>query len=94
MEPKLVAIKGGWTAVGSDWAVFGECKAEAIKKFREAEAKHEEIVSRSDKSEPSAHLPAWRSGLFESPSTPSYTMGLREALTSGQGPQRSRLGGP
>jgi hypothetical protein len=43
---KLVEIKGGWAAVGSDWAVFGKTREDASDKFREAEVLHTEILKR------------------------------------------------
>ena len=46
MEPELVGIKGGWAAVGLDWAVFGETKDDALRKYHDAEAQHTEISKR------------------------------------------------
>lgn len=46
MEPTLIEVKGGWHAIGRDWAVFGATKEEAIRKYREAEARHEEMQQR------------------------------------------------
>lgn len=40
LEPILMPIKGGWAALGDGWAVFGESKDDAIKKFRQAESRH------------------------------------------------------
>lgn len=45
-EPLLTPIKNGWAARGDGWAVHAPTRGEAIQKFREAEAKHEEIMAR------------------------------------------------
>ena len=46
MDPKLVEVKNGWAAVGDYWAVFGATKEDALRKFREAEQRHQEIAKR------------------------------------------------
>ncbi len=46
MEPRLTAIRGGWAAVGSGWAVFGKSPEEAVAVYREAERRHEVIAAR------------------------------------------------
>jgi hypothetical protein len=43
---RLVAIQGGWAAVGDGWAVFGSSEEEATLRFEEAERKHQEISAR------------------------------------------------
>ena len=48
MEPRLVPIKGGWAALGPDWAVFGESKDEAIEKFNKSLKKHQELAQREE----------------------------------------------
>ena len=45
-SPDLRPIKGGWAALGPDWAVFGESKEEAVRRYGEAERLHKEIQSR------------------------------------------------
>ena len=46
MEPRMVEIRKGWAAVADYWAVFGDTEEDAMRKFREAEQKHEEIAKR------------------------------------------------
>ena len=46
VEPVLTPIKGGWAAHGECWAVHGRTPEEAIRKFREAEQRHQEIDAR------------------------------------------------
>ena len=45
-EPILTPIKGGWAARGDGWAVHAPTREEAVERFREAEAKHKEIMAR------------------------------------------------
>lgn len=47
MQATLVAVKGGWHAVGDGWAVFGETEEQALERYQEAEQRHAEILSRS-----------------------------------------------
>lgn len=49
METKpyqLTEVKGGWAAVGKDFAVFAPSRDEAIVKYQVAVSKHEEILKR------------------------------------------------
>jgi hypothetical protein len=46
--PVLKPIKTGWMALGDGWAVDASTKEEAIVLFREAERRHQEIMSRED----------------------------------------------
>lgn len=47
-EPAIVGIKGGWAAVGSDWAVFAESKQEALARWRDALARHGVMQAREE----------------------------------------------
>ena len=51
-KPKVVGIKGGWAAVGSDWAVFAESKQEALAKWRDALARHGVMQAREESAAP------------------------------------------
>ncbi len=56
-KPRLVRIKGGWAALGKDWAVFGASEEEAIQHFRDAAHLHAEIDARIENCEGSCQLP-------------------------------------
>jgi hypothetical protein len=47
MSAELQEIKGGWAAVGHGWAVFGPTREDALERFRDAEAKHQELDRRA-----------------------------------------------
>ena len=49
MKPTLLKVERGWAAVADWWAVIGRTKAETMQNFREAERRHIEIASRTDK---------------------------------------------
>jgi hypothetical protein len=44
--PQLLPVKGGWFAMGSGWAVFGETETAALERYADAERKHAEIDAR------------------------------------------------
>ena len=48
IEPRLVPVKEGWAAVGDGWAIFAPSRADAGRRFEEAQRKHREIESRAD----------------------------------------------
>ena len=50
-KPKVVGIKGGWAAVGSDWAVFAESKQEALARWNDALTRHEAMQAREESEE-------------------------------------------
>ncbi len=52
VQPKVQSIKGGWAVVGDGWAVFAESRDAAMKKYREAEVLHDEIVKRPVRDKP------------------------------------------
>ena len=45
-EPVLRAIKGGWAASGTGWAVHGASQEEALERFRRAQELHRVIAVR------------------------------------------------
>jgi hypothetical protein len=45
-EPILTEIKTGWAALGQGWAVHAATRDEALRRFREAEREHREILAR------------------------------------------------
>lgn len=47
MDASLRQIKDGWAALGRGWAVFGATREEALRRYREAEARHDEINRRA-----------------------------------------------
>lgn len=46
-KPEVVAIKGGWAALGDGWAVFGASEEEALLNYTKADERRKEIRSRS-----------------------------------------------
>lgn len=55
-QPKLIAIKGGWAAVGKDWAVFAQTQDEALYRFQRGTECHEEIMSRDERTKTSTTM--------------------------------------
>lgn len=51
IQPKLQQIKNGWAAIGQGWAVHAPTQEEALRKFEEAERKHQEIAARPPKTQ-------------------------------------------
>lgn len=56
----LIEIKGGWMAVGAGCAIPAESRDEAVRRYREARARHAVIRARvpaNEPSQPSARSP-------------------------------------